>query len=96
MKMFTLEAIYSTVKSHYGKAHVIHNDDTYYLRSYETIVAEYNTVTQELVLFGLHSNTTKRHIHDFMNQFTPYKIDAPHIKHLTKYLRHDIKPSLTL
>ena len=95
MRMFTLEAIYSTVKSHYGKAHVIHNDDTYYLRSYDTIVAEYNTVTKEVKVFGLHSKTTKRHLTDFINQFTIYAVTKPHAKELKPFLSDD-EPSLTL
>lgn len=93
---FPLQAVYSSTKSHYDKAFVIKFPDITFLKSYDTIVAEYIHSTQELKIFGLHSNTTKRHIHDFMNQFTPYKVDGPRIKHLTKFLRVDAEPSLKL
>ena len=54
-------------KSYYGKAHVITNDDgTLLLRSYETIVCEYDPNTNTFrKLWNGYSRTTMKHINDF-------------------------------
>ena len=54
-------------KSYYGKAVVITNGDEIALRSYNTIVASYNTATGELKrLWNGWSATTAKHINDFL------------------------------
>lgn len=65
-----LEAIHTHVKSHYGKAQVITDGDIIKLQSYSTIVAEYNKADSELTVHGEYSQTTMRHLKDFINQYT--------------------------
>lgn len=57
-------------KSYYGKAGVITEGNVRKLRSYETIVCEYNTETGEFVrLWGGYSRTTANHVNDFRRLF---------------------------
>ena len=69
MKTYKLKA--TLQKDYYGKAKVIENDDgVIQLKSYETIVCEYNTNTKEFKkLWQGYSNTTARHIKDFIKLF---------------------------
>lgn len=69
MKM-ELKAIKDGRKSFGGKANVNFDDGVFTLWSYNTEVAEYNPVTKEMKVFGLHSATTLRHIREFIYQFT--------------------------
>lgn len=65
--IYELQTQYDSRDSFYGKAHVLTlSDGTKQLRSYETIVAEIRN--GELSTFGYYSNTTLRHIKDFMYQ----------------------------
>lgn len=69
MKTLELIPIYSNVKSFYNKAKVLlHDDGTIQLQSYNTIVGEIknNTYTQ---LWDGKSQTTTRHIKEFIKQF---------------------------
>lgn len=68
--MVKLQAVYTHVKSHYGKAHVLKEGNTILLQSYNTIVAWYNEETKDLKVYGEYSLTTMRHLTDFINQFT--------------------------
>jgi len=52
--------------SFYGKAKLIHNGDITELKSYKTIVAEYNHLTNKIKVFGWFSSTTGRHINEFL------------------------------
>lgn len=52
-------------KSFYGKAKVIHEGANIRLKSYSTIVANYNIVTDETQVNGYYSATTMRHINAF-------------------------------
>lgn len=65
-----LKAIKDGRKSFGGKANVNFDDGVFTLWSYNTEVAEYNPVTEELKVFGLHSATTLRHIKEFIYQMT--------------------------
>ena len=65
-----LVARFTSVQSHYRKAFVIHDNNEIRLQSYNTIVARCNMDGTGLVVYGRHSNTTTRHICDFINQFT--------------------------
>ena len=65
-----LKAIKDGRKSFGGKANVNFDDGVFTLWSYNTEVAEYNPVTKELKVFGLHSATTLRHIREFIYQNT--------------------------
>jgi len=52
-------------KSFYGKAVAIDNGDTIQCRSYDTIVAEYDKVTDTITINGWYSSTTSRHLDAF-------------------------------
>lgn len=58
-------------KSFYGKCKMLESPDghTIYLKSYDTIVAEYNTNTKEMTVHGWYSNTTATHINAFLHHF---------------------------
>lgn len=57
------------VKSFYRKAILIHVKKITKLRSYETIVAEYNHKTNKITVFGWYSQTTGRHINAFLEYY---------------------------
>ena len=61
-----LNANYDSRKSFYGKATVIHEEGVIKLRSYSTIVAEIRN--GKPIVFGTYSNTTLRHIKEFLKQ----------------------------
>lgn len=61
-----LEPIYSNVKSFYGKAKVIKDDDGIHLISYWTEVATIKN--GKLHINGFYSKTTMRHIREFIEQ----------------------------
>lgn len=63
-----LKAEYTTQKSFYGKAVVIRDGMVDKLKSYKTIVAEYNHQTNELKVHGWYSRTTAMHINEFAQQ----------------------------
>ena len=88
MKTFELQPQYINQKSYYGKARVVYDrsSSTYELISYATKVATYNTFTGELILKGLYSQTTKKHIVDFINQFTGYMVPNSQ-KELQKFIK---------
>ena len=66
MYMYDLKTRYDARKSFYGKANVIVDGETKQLRSYTTIVAE---ITKGIpIVFGTYSNTTLRHIKEFLLQ----------------------------
>ena len=89
-EVFNLSARYTHVKSHYGKAKVEVVGDTMALLSYSTKVAAYNTATKELNILGTYSQTTMRHLKDFINQFTHYYVsDNNAIRALIKELKED-------
>lgn len=52
-------------KSFYGKAKVIREGSLIKLKSYSTIAASYNIVTDEMEVKGYYSPTTMRHINAF-------------------------------
>ena len=58
-------------KSFYGKAIVIKETkngvDVFSLKSYDTIVATYNSATDELKINGYYSSTTNKHLNSFLN-----------------------------
>lgn len=53
----------------YAKAHIIRKEYNIELWSYSTKVLIYNTLNKSSECMGLYSNTTKRHISWFMDQF---------------------------
>lgn len=61
-----LEPIYSNQKSFYGKARVIRENGTIKLISYSTVVAIIEN--GKLHINAFYSNTTLRHIREFIKQ----------------------------
>ena len=62
-----LQPIYDRRKSFYGKAKLYLLNNVVYLVSYSTIVAKvYDNFVQ---VFGWYSQTTSRHINEFLRQF---------------------------
>ena len=66
--MDTLHVMYGREKSFYGKAHVIATEKAVYLVSYETIVCKIED-NKLVKLWGGYSDTTKRHINEFIRQY---------------------------
>lgn len=65
--VYELNARYDTRQSFYGKAQVIeHKDGTKQLQSYSTIVTEIKDGKAKV--FGDYSQTTLRHIKEFLKQ----------------------------
>ena len=67
MNIYDLDCRYDSRASFYGKAKVIEENGVTKLLSYDTIVAEINKGV--LSIHGLYSNTTLRHIREFIKQF---------------------------
>lgn len=55
--------------SFYGKAVLIHDGNITKLKSYNTIVSEYNHETNKIKVFGWYSQTTARHINEFLQYY---------------------------
>ena len=66
MKEYELKPLPNTQKSFYGKAKIIENENIIELKSYETIVAQYDKITKEIKIFDRYSKTTTRHIKAFL------------------------------
>lgn len=79
-----LNVVYGHTKSFYGKAKVLTNDSIGYkaLQSYSTIVAEIKNGIA--IVYGAYSNTTMRHIRDFLYQ-NGFEANIPQKKLLEKY-----------
>lgn len=65
MKTFQLTPVNGR-KSFNGKCRVIEENGISQLKSYETIVAEYNHRTNKMRVFGYYSPTTMSHINAFL------------------------------
>lgn len=69
--MYELSARYDARQSFYGKAHVIIEGNKKILLSYSTNVAEIIDTGDgeyDVRVFGIYSNTTLRHIKEFLKQ----------------------------
>lgn len=70
MQIYELQARYDARQSFYGKAHVIdHENGVIELQSYETIVARIENGKVVQADLGVYSQTTNRHIREFLKQF---------------------------
>lgn len=69
-------------KSFYGKALIIEDGTKRMLRSYNTIVCEFDTATNTGQIHGYYSRTTARHIRAFLFQYRGQYTDAS--KHFIK------------
>lgn len=80
-RKYELEPRYSSRKSFYGKAtEIYHDDGSIELKSYSTIVARI-TPTGKAVVYGQYSQTTTRHIKEFLKQHGFY---ADNMKQILK------------
>lgn len=65
---------YDSRKSFYSKAHIIETSKTIKLKSYDTIILQYNKQTKTIKFLcrdlWAFSQTTNRHINEFLKQFT--------------------------
>lgn len=71
---------YDTAKSFYNKATLHFDNDEIKLISYTTHVATFNIYSKEIKIFGLYSNTTLRHIKEFIYQMTEGTPQRPVLK----------------
>ena len=77
MKQEELQCKTDSRDSFHGKAILIHDEDCIKgervyiskLKSYNTIVAEYNHNTNKITIFGWYSSTTARHINEFLQYY---------------------------
>jgi len=72
-----LECKYDSRKSFYGKAKVIYDGDKLVLVSYSTVVAKIED--GKATIYGLYSDTTTRHIKEFLQQNGFEVIDSKQI-----------------
>jgi len=74
LKIYELSARYDRRKSFYGKAHILETSKTIKLKSYDTIILQYNKQTKTIKFLcrdpWAFSQTTNRHINEFIKQFT--------------------------
>ena len=68
MEEYELRSIHDTRKSFYGKANVRIESNKRILRSYNTDVAYIDLDTNKAIVKGMYSNTTLRHIKEFLLQ----------------------------
>lgn len=59
---------YDSAKSFYGKAKVVEIENDVFLVSYDTVVAFFNRETKIAQVVGTFSQTTLRHIKEFLRQ----------------------------
>lgn len=74
LNIYELSPRYDARKSFYGKAHIIETSKTIKLKSYDTIILQYNKQTKTIKFLcrdpWAFSQTTNRHINEFIKQFT--------------------------
>lgn len=85
MEVYNLEPRYDSQKSFYGKAKIIKDGTNIKLQSYSTIVAEYNPLKGIMEVHGWWSNTTQRHVNEFLMQYN-----------FSKHTKKEIENGLTL
>jgi hypothetical protein len=65
---YELKPCYENQKSFYGKAEVIDTPTSKILKSYGTTVAEICKTSDKFFIYNCQSNTTVRHINEFLQQ----------------------------
>ena len=74
LNIYELFPRYDARKSFYGKAHIIETSKTIKLKSYDTIILQYSKQTKTIKFLcrdpQAFSQTTNRHINEFLKQFT--------------------------
>lgn len=75
--IYYLDARFDRAKSFYNKAQIIETSKTIKLKSYNTIILQYNKQTKTIKFLcrepWAFSQTTNRHINEFIKQFTNEK-----------------------
>ena len=74
MNVYELSPRFERCRSYYRKAYVIEDDNLTMLRSYETIVCTIDHARKVCNVAGRFSNTTARHIREFLRQFDLYDL----------------------
>ena len=83
-KIYNLETIYSTQKSFYGKAIVTELDNGHkILTSYNTNVCELDK-NNNIVEIGYYSQTTSKHVNEFLQQNGYKKMTKKEIENYNK------------
>ena len=77
MNFYELEARYDARKSFYGKAHVVADNGIVHLYSYEVEVARIMNGQLDLLPEWNYSQTTRRHVNEFVKQ---YRLDEQYAK----------------
>jgi hypothetical protein len=74
LNIYELSPRFDARKSFYGKAHIIETSKTIKLKSYDTIILQYSKQTKTIKFLcrdpWAFSQTTNRHINEFIKQFT--------------------------
>lgn len=86
MYVTKLAPIPNQQKSFYGKALLIQEGEFTFLKSYNTIVAQYDAGTKKLTVNDFYSNTTTRHIKAFVYLITEEILTTKEIKN--KYYKN--------
>lgn len=68
LSKYELMPIYDNAKSFYGKARVEEGDTAKNLYSYSVLVAQIDELRNKANIFCTHSQTTLRHIKEFLKQ----------------------------
>lgn len=83
-----LKAIFDDRQSFYKKAFIYEDDEFYYLKSYDSFVAKIrkinatNEIYNKIYIKCLSSNTTTRHIKEFVQQYAKKYIDIKNLQAL--------------
>lgn len=74
MNKMELKAIYDIRQSFYKKAHILQNNNTIILKSYNTNILQLDTKTKKIEFLTHNKDhftqTTNRHINEFLKQYT--------------------------
>lgn len=81
MKSYDLDCVYDARKSFYSKARVEEHGNNLRLYSYSTLVAFINRDKNKVKVYGTYSDTTLRHIKEFLKQ-NGFKADT--LKQITE------------
>ena len=70
----------------YGQCKTFIKGDIIYLKSYETLVAFFDTKTNNFFIKGLYSTTTRKHINAFLQEFAGIISFVPYKPYINKAL----------
>lgn len=70
----------------YGQCKMFRISNTWFLKSYDTLVAFFNEETRQFYIDGLYSTTTRRHINAFLQEVASVKSFVPFKPYIGKGL----------